>query len=70
MHYWVGNANKSWVSHQNVEIYLARPESMSFETKLDIETTSKNACRTPVIADAEADSPVTSVSDLQTTPAK
>ena len=43
---------------------------MSFKTKLDIETTSKNACRTPVIADAEADSPVTSVSDLQTTPAK
>ena len=69
MHYWVENAKRSWVSHQNIKIYLARPE-MSFETKLDIETTSKNACRTPVIADAEADSPVTSVSDLQTTPAK
>ena len=69
MHYWVGNAKKYWVSHQNVKIYLTRPE-MSFETKLDIETTSKNACRTPVIADAEADSPVTSVSGLQTTPAK
>ena len=69
MHYWVGNAKKSRVSHQNVKIYLARPE-MSFETKLDIEATSKNACRTPVIADAEADSPVTSVFDLQTTPAK
>ena len=44
---------------------------MSFGTKLDIETTSKmRVTRTPGIADAEADSPVTSVSDLQTTPAK
>ena len=41
MHYWVGNAKKSWVSHQNVKIYLARPESMSFEAEFDIEKTSK-----------------------------